>query len=163
MTPLLPASALARDNEQSHQGLAHRMAAIRTALHEIGEVVATARSRRRLFGHVVALRIAQEDHLEEEECLLPVIHQRIGEAEQLDMARHLLFDSESEDEHWMLDWMAPHLTAAERRVLANLVARFAPVPPCLCSASLDASAGQDAARSSMADCEAALMGGKPSG
>jgi len=31
----------------------------------------------------------------------------VGEAEQLAMARRLLLDPESEDEHWMLDWVAP--------------------------------------------------------
>jgi hypothetical protein len=75
MTPLLPTSPLARENEASHQRLAHRMAEIRTYLQEVGEeAVVTTRIRRRLFGHVVALRIDQEDHLEEEEELvLPMI------------------------------------------------------------------------------------------
>src|SRR5262249_51175249 len=128
-----------------------------------GHTVVIPRTQRQLVGNVIALLLAQADLLEEEEeRLLPVIHHRIGEAEQLDMARHLLFDPESEDEHWMLDWMVPHLMEAERRVLANLVARFAPVPPCLGSASLDVSVPQGAAWSSTAACEA-TMAAKPSG
>ena len=46
----------------------------------------------RLFGKVVALRIDQDDHLEEEEFVLPIIRQHIGETQQLEMARHLLLD-----------------------------------------------------------------------
>jgi hypothetical protein len=163
--PLVRDILPARDNKGGHQALLAGLEDLQRCLHEeLGHTIVISRTRRQLVGNVITLLIAQADLLdEEEERLLPVIHLRIGEAEQLDIARHLLFDAESEDEHWMLDWMAPHLTAAERHVLARLVARFAPVPPCLCSTSLDASARQDAARSSIVDCEAAMMAVKPSG
>jgi hypothetical protein len=54
MTPLLPASALARDNELSHKRLAQRMDEIRTSVRESGHEAVTAGARRRLFGKVVA-------------------------------------------------------------------------------------------------------------
>src|SRR5262249_2046823 len=138
---------------------------LQRCLHEeLGRTIVIPRTRRQLVGNVIALLLAQADLLEEEEeRLLPVIRQHMEEAEQLDMARRLLCDPESEDEYWMLDWVAPHLTAAERHVLVDLVARFAPVPPCLCSVSLDTRTWQDAARSSMADGEPAMMAVKPSG
>jgi hypothetical protein len=160
--PRVPDLLPARDNAGGHQALLAGLEDLQRCLHEeLGHTIVIPRTRRQLVGNVIALLLVQADLLdEEEERLVPVIRQHLSEAEQLDMARCLLFDSESEDEHWMLDWMVPHLTAAERHALAALVARFAPVPPCLGSASLDASAGQDAARSSIADCEAAMMAAK---
>jgi hypothetical protein len=74
----------------------------------------------------VALCIAQDDLLEEEEALvLPLLRQQISAAQQLEMARRLLLDPEAEDETWFLDWVAQELTAAEWQWLAALATRFA--------------------------------------
>ena len=125
MTPLLPASPQARENEAAHQRLAQRLEEIRTYLREIDHDAVTTRTRRRLFGKVVALRIDQDDHLEEEEeFVLPIIRERIGEAQQLEMVRRLLLDPNAEDEEWVLDWLVQDLTDSERQVLIDLVARF---------------------------------------
>ena len=76
---MIVASTLARDNEESHQRLAHRMDEIRTYLQEVGEAaVVTTRIRRRLFGKVVALRIDQEDHLESLKSLLQEAMSNMG-------------------------------------------------------------------------------------
>jgi hypothetical protein len=127
MTPLLPTSTLARDNEESHQRLAHSMQEIRTYLREIGEdATVTTRIRRRLFGKVVALRIDQEDHLEEEEELvLPMIRARISTAQQLEMVRRLLLDLGTEDPTWVVNWLMQDLTDTERQTLLALTARLA--------------------------------------
>src|SRR4029453_10946782 len=97
--PLVPDLPPARYNAGGHQALLAGLEDLQRCLHEeLGHTIVIPRTRRQLVGNVIALLIAQADLLdEEEEWLLPVIHQRIGEAEQLDMARHLLFDSESED------------------------------------------------------------------
>ena len=131
MTPLLPTSTLARDNEESHQRLAHRMAEIRTYLQEVGEeAVVTTRIRRRLFGKVVALRIDQEDHLEEEEELvLPMIRARIAIAQQIEIVRRLLLALDTEDPTWVVTWLMQDLTDTERKTLLALTARLASTPP----------------------------------
>ncbi len=130
MTPLLPGSPQARDNEIAHERLAQRLEEIRTYLREIDRDAVTARTRRRLFGKVVALRIEQDDHLdEEEEFVLPIIRERIDEAQQLEMARHLLIDPHTPDERWIMDWLIQDLTGAERQVLADLAAQFEKTPP----------------------------------
>jgi len=131
MTPLLPTSPLARENEETHQRLAHRMAEIRTYLQEVGaEAVVTPRIRRRLFGHVVALRIDQEDHLEEEEELvLPMIRERLTSAQQLEMVRRLLLALETADPTWVVTWLMHDLTDTERQTLLALTARLASTPP----------------------------------
>jgi hypothetical protein len=65
--------------------------------------VVTTRIRRRLFGHVVALRIDQEDHLEEEEELvLPMLRERLTIAQQLEIVRRLLLALETEDPTWVV-------------------------------------------------------------
>jgi hypothetical protein len=131
MTPLFPASTLARDNEESHQRLAHKMDDIRTYLQEIGEeALVTTRIRRRLFGKVVALRIDQEDHLEEEEELvLPMIRERISLVHQVEIVRRLLLDLTAEDPTWVVTWLMEDLTDTERKTLLALTARLASTPP----------------------------------
>jgi hypothetical protein len=129
--PRLPDIPPARYNEGGHKALLAGLEDLQMCLHEeLGRTIVIPRTQRQLIGKVIALLIAQADLLEEEEeRLLPVLRQHLGEAEQLEIARCLLFDPESEDEHWMLDWVAQHLTEAERHALAAVVARFEPVPP----------------------------------
>jgi hypothetical protein len=145
--PRLPDIPPARYNEGGHKALLAGLEDLQMCLHEeLGRTIVIPRTQRQLIGKVIALLIAQADLLEEEEeRLLPVLRQHLGEAEQLEIARCLLFDPESEDEHWMLDWVAQHLTEAERHALAAVVARFEPVPPVWPSAPLDASAPHGAA------------------
>jgi hypothetical protein len=152
----------ARDNAGGHQALLAGLEDLQRCLHEeLGHTIVIPRTRRQLVGNVIALLLAQADLLdEEEERLVPVIHQRIGEAEQLDMARHLLFDSESEDDHWMLDWVAQHITEAERHTLANLVARFEPVPSSFLDASGNDSGGHDATQAAATDEDLVLLAAK---
>ena len=88
------------------------------------------RTRRQLFGRVVALRIAQDDLLEDEEAfVLPVIRQCLSEAQQLEIVRRLLIAQRAENERWVLDWVARALTVTERQLLAALEARFAEMLP----------------------------------
>ena len=88
-----------------------------------------ARTQRHLYQQVVALRIAQDDHFEEEEeFVLPIIRQRIAEKQQLEMTERLFIDRDAEDPRWILDWVAQDLTPTEQQVLAALVTRFAELP-----------------------------------
>jgi hypothetical protein len=107
--PRVPDLPPARYNAGGHQALLAGLEDLQRCLHEeLGHTIVIPRTQRQLVGKVIALLIAQADLLdEEEERLLPVIRQHVGEAEQLAMARRLLLDPESEDEHWMLDWVAP--------------------------------------------------------
>jgi len=160
--PLVPDLPPARYNAGGHQALLAGLEDLQRCLHEeLGRTIVIPRTQRQLIGKVIALLIAQADLLdEEEERLLPVIRHHLGEAEQLAMARRLLLDPESEDEHWLLDWMAPHLTPAERHVLADLVARFEPVPSRLLEASGDDSSGPDAAQAAATDEDLVLLAAK---
>jgi len=78
----------------------------------------------------VALRIDQEDHLEEEEELvLPMIRERIAIAQQIEIVRRLLLALDTEDPTWVVTWLMQDLTDMERKTLLALTARLASTPP----------------------------------
>jgi len=112
----------ARTNEAEHQRLTELLAGLGTYLDALqGPAAVTARTRRHALGKVVALRVAQDDHLEEEEeRVLPVIRQQISAAQQADVARRLLIDAAARHAGWPLAWLAPHVTATERQLLTAL-------------------------------------------
>jgi hypothetical protein len=127
MTPRLPESSQTRENEAAHARLVQRVEEIQAYLQAIGHQPITARTRRRLFGKVVALRIDQDDHLEEEEeFILPIIRESISPEEQLKMVAHLLLDLRAPDakSDWVLDWLMQDLTDVERQSLAKLMAQL---------------------------------------
>jgi hypothetical protein len=127
MTPLLPASATTRDNEAAHARLGQRVDTIRAYVQQLDDTVVTTRIRRHLFGKVVALRIDQDDHLEEEEAfVLPIIRERMLQAEQIDIAQRLLVDPQAQDTGWVLDWLVQDLTDTDRQALAALSTHFQP-------------------------------------
>jgi len=121
----------ARTNEAEHQHLTELLADLQTYLCEVHEPAAvTARTRRHALGKVVGLRVAQDDHLEEEEeRVLPVIRQQSSESQQFDIARCLLLDREAQDPGWLLAWLTSHVTATERQWLTTLMGRAASGPP----------------------------------
>jgi hypothetical protein len=122
MTSLLPDVPAARECELAHGRLAERLEAVQSCLtEEIGRTMAIARTQRHLFGTVVMARIAQDDHLEEEEAfVLPVIRRQLSDAQQWTIVRHLLLDEEADDPRWYWDWLTEYLTPGERRFLADL-------------------------------------------
>jgi hemerythrin-like domain-containing protein len=125
MTALLPDVPAARECELAHSRLAELLEDVQSCLtEEIGRTMVIARTQRHLFGKVVMARIAQDDHLEEEEAfVLPVIRRQIGDEQQWAIVQHLLLDEEAEDPRWHLDWLADHLTPRERRLMAEVATR----------------------------------------
>jgi len=124
MTPRLPQSTQTQENEEAHARLGQRAEEIRRYLQKIDGQPITTRMRRRLYGLVVALRIEQDDHLEEEEeFILPIIRDRLSREDQVQMAARLLLDPEPEM-NWVIDWLKHDLTDVERQSLANLTACF---------------------------------------
>ena len=74
---------------------------------------------------MVALRVAEFDHFDNEEAfVVPVVRERMSEAEQWEVARRLLIDEDSDDPRWVIDWLAGELTAEERGALGGVEARF---------------------------------------
>jgi hemerythrin-like domain-containing protein len=111
----------ARTNEAEHRGLSELFADLWTYLRKV-EGPATARTRRHVLGKVVTLRVAQDDHLEEEEeRLLPMIRQQLSDVQQYDIAQRLLIDRQAQNIGWPLTWLSPYVTATERQLLTDLV------------------------------------------
>ena len=119
------AAMLALEEEQ-HIEVVEKLEAVEEVLKkEIGEDKVVARTRRHLYSKVMALRVAEFDHFENEEAfVLPVVRERMNEEEQLEVARRLLIDEEAEDRRWIIDWLAGELTLTERRLLSDLETRF---------------------------------------
>ena len=92
---------------------------------EIGQDRVLARTRRHLYQRVMAMRVLEFDHFENEEAfVVSLVGERISEQQQLEMARHLLFDDEAEDPRWIIDWVAAELTPAGRSLLSELESRL---------------------------------------
>ncbi len=120
----------AREGEREHAELNDKLEDVVAVFgEEIGKTKVIARTQRHLYGAVVAVRIAQDDHLEsEEEFVLPEIRERFDQFEQFQTVRHLLIDDEAADPQWVMDWLTPHLIPAEITSLAELEERFDRVP-----------------------------------
>ena len=127
MTPLLPDSPLARDNEAGHARLAQRAEDIQRHLQGLKHQTVTTRTRRRLYGQVVALCIDQDDHFEEEvDLVLPLLREHLTTEQQIEVVAHLLHDANapSSEAGWVLDWLSHDLTDTERQSLASLTAQL---------------------------------------
>ena len=113
-------------NEDQHADLVEKLEDVMAVLNEeIGTTKVIARTQRHLYQRVLALRVAQDDHLENEEAfVLPEIWLRITEKDQLEMVQRLLIDDEAEDQRWVVDWVAQALNPRELELLEDLVRRF---------------------------------------
>jgi hypothetical protein len=128
LTPLVLHRA--QDQEAGHRHVMEMLEDLQTYLHaDLGRMIVIPRTQRQLRSKVIALRIVQDDLLEdEEEGVLPVLRQRLSETQQLEIMRHLLSDAEAEEGGAMLDWVAQDVTATEWQWLAHLAGRWEEKP-----------------------------------
>ncbi|MCH8062383.1 MAG: hemerythrin domain-containing protein [Chloroflexi bacterium] len=115
--------------EQEHQELLEKAKDVEEILKkEMGEQKVVARTRRHLYRRVMGLRVLEFDHFENEEAFVcSIVRDRMSEKEQLDIVRRLLIDDTADDPRWIIDWVAEELEPRERKLLADLEARFAPL------------------------------------
>jgi hypothetical protein len=159
LIPYLPKLSPTQHNEVGHKELFEGLENLQVYLHEkLGHTIVIPRTQRELLGKAIALLIAQAALLEEkEEVVLPVIRLQMSEGQQLEIARRLLMDRDSEDDRWMLDWVAQHLTDTERHVLAELVARFDKTSPPLPYPPTEHAKTQSAVSTSTVEREIAVV------
>ncbi|MCZ6867561.1 MAG: hypothetical protein O7E55_09555 [Chloroflexi bacterium] len=120
MTSFLSDLPQARVNEESHRRLEQRLEEVETCMdEEIGRAHVIARTQRHLYGRVVRLQIAQDDHLEEE-FVLPLIREQLNENQQKMIVTKMLVDEEGQSKSWILDWLSRHLTSKERTLLKTV-------------------------------------------
>ena len=73
--------------------------------------------------NIVSLHIAQNDHLEEEEeFILPIVREELSNSQQLEIARNLLVDNESDDPRWIMNWLSEYLSLGEMKLLDDIIA-----------------------------------------
>ena len=126
LTPWVPDTRLAQAQEAGHRHVMAMLEDLQTYLHaDLGRMIVIARTQRQVRSKVIAVRIVQDDLLEdEEEGVLPVLRQRMSATQQWEIMRHLLSEAEAEEPGAMLDWVAQDITATERQWLANLAGRW---------------------------------------
>jgi hypothetical protein len=130
MTPLLPARPIIQDNEAEHQRLTTLFCALASFLQAITpQTPLTPRLQRQVLGHVITLSVEHDDHLEsEEDLVLPLVRQRLSEAQQCALVWRLLCAGGSQEAGTLGPWIMAALTTAERQVLATLLARWEALP-----------------------------------
>lgn len=97
---------------------------------DIGSTSVISRTKQHLYGQVIALRVAQEDHLETEEAMvLPLIRDCLSIECQLEVVGGLLIDHDADDQRWVLDWMSQDLTTKENEQLLALELRINQAQP----------------------------------
>ena len=108
-------SAIIALHDQQHTELMEKLEDVMDVLNgEIGRTRVIARTKRHLYGKIVALRICQDDHLESEEAfVLPRVRESMSEDEQLRLAERLLVDKASEYPRSIQDWVARELNPEE--------------------------------------------------
>lgn len=129
MTPLLPARPVVQDNEAAHQRLTTLFRELASFLQAVPpQTPLSPRMQRHVLGHVITLCIEHDDHLEsEEDLVLPLVRQRLSEAQQGAIVWRLLCDGGSQ-KGTIRPWIMAALTTTEQQVLAACIARWEAVP-----------------------------------
>ncbi len=114
------------EEEELHERLVSTIEDVMVVLNEeIGKTSLITRTQQHLYSQVIALRIAQEDHLDTEEALImPMVREHLSEREQLTMAKAFLIDEQAQGPRWPYEWVARLLESEDRDLLAGFELRF---------------------------------------
>ena len=76
----------------------------------------------------MALHLLEFDHFENEETfVLPLVREGFSEQQHLETVDRLLFDANTDNPRWIIDWMAFELPSTQRELLLDLEKRLADV------------------------------------
>jgi hypothetical protein len=119
------AAMLSMEDEQ-HKELAEKATEVESALKEaLGESTVTARTRRHLYRRIMALRILEYDHFENEEAFVcSVVKERMSDQEQLAMVKQILTEEGADDPRWIIQWVSDEIDPEEREWLSALESSF---------------------------------------
>ena len=123
--------ALLEKEDEEYARLLDGVLEVMTVLEEdIGATSVISRTQQHLYGQVVALRVAQEDHLETEEAMvIPLLRENLSPECQLKVVGALLIDQEADDRHWVIEWISQDLTPKENELLLDLESRIEQLQP----------------------------------
>ncbi len=108
--------------DKDHAELMGKVEEVETVIKQaIGEKKVLARTRRHLYESVVSFKVTEFDHFENEEAfVLPLVKDQMSDSEELECVRKLLFDDESVEPRWIIDFIAGELEDNERNLLNEL-------------------------------------------
>jgi hypothetical protein len=120
------AFVLSREDE-GHADLAEKAESAAQALQQaLGESRVLARTRRHLYQKVMALRIAEFDHFENEQSfVLPLVRDQMSPEQELELVRKLLFEDDADDPRWIIDFLYGVLESEDGELLKQLESSFA--------------------------------------
>ncbi|MDA1128880.1 MAG: hypothetical protein O2913_09300 [Chloroflexi bacterium] len=123
--------ALLEKEDAEYARLLDRVQVVMTVLEDdIGTTSIITRTKQHLYGQVIALRVAQEDHLETEEAMvLPLLRENLSPECQLEVVGRLLIDRDADDQRWVLNWISQDLTSNEKALLMALASRIDQAQP----------------------------------
>ncbi len=118
--------ALLEKEDAEYTRLLEGVQDVMTVLEEdIGATSIIPRTKQHLYGQVIPLRVAQEDHLETEEAMvLPLLRENLSPDCQLEVVGRLLIDRDADDKRWVIEWISQDLTAKENELLLALESRI---------------------------------------
>ena len=97
---------------------------------DISATSVISRTQQHLYGQVVALRVAQEDHLETEEAMIiPLLKENLSPECQTEVVGALLIDQDADDSHWVIEWISQDLTPKENELMLELESDFLRLQP----------------------------------
>ena len=123
--------ALLEKEDSEYARLLEGVMGVMTVLEEdIGATSVIPQTKQHLYGQVIALRVAQEDHLETEEVMvIPLIRENLSVECQLEAVGALLIDHEADDQSWVIDWISQDLTPKENGLLRDLASHVRQAQP----------------------------------
>ena len=123
--------ALLEKEDSEYTRLLEGVQNVMTVLEEdIGSTSVISRTKQHLYGQVIALRVAQEDHLETEEAMvIPLLRENLSPDSQLTVVGGLLIDRDADDQRWVIDWISQDLTPKENELLLGLESRINQAQP----------------------------------
>ena len=123
--------ALLEKEDEEYSGLLeHVMDVMTVPEDDIGTTSVISRTKQHLYGQLIALRVAQEDHLETEEAMvIPLIKENLSADCQLKVMSSLLLDRDADDQRWVIDWISQDLTPKENELLLELESRINQLQP----------------------------------
>ena len=69
--------------------------------------------------------VVEFDHFENEESfVLPLVHDQMSYAEELECVRKLLIDDDSDNPTWILDFVRENLVDSDRKLLDEISENF---------------------------------------
>ena len=113
-------------DEQNHEELLDQLRIADSAIIEtLGEQTILRRSIRHIYRSIFDFIVVEFDHFENEESfVLPLVHDQMSYAEELECVRKLLIDDDSDNPTWILDFVRENLVDSDRKLLDEISENF---------------------------------------